>query len=93
MLSCQYTSNSAAGETSPSSFVTDLRCVCFVELNEREMSHQWPAACLSHTHTHQRPACLVRFSTDVCVLVSVCDLIDDISLCCVGVIVYVCVVL
>lgn len=50
------------------------------------------ASCLPLLHTHCRPACWATFSTGVClcVLMSICDLIDDVSvhvLCCVGVIV------
>lgn len=71
MLPCRYTFNSVAGETSPSSFVTDLRCVCVFSGVEWEGNVSPMASCLPLSHTHWKPAWWVRFSTSVCVCVSV----------------------
>ncbi len=93
LLSCRYTFNSVAGETSPSSFVTDLRCVCVLWSWMRRkclIDGQLPA---SHTHTPE--TCLLGEIFHGCVCVSVNMWPDRLYvtvhvLCCVGVIVCVC---
>lgn len=93
LLSCRYTFNCVAGETSPSSFVTDLRCVCVLWSWMRRkclIDGQLPA---SHTHTPE--TCLLGEIFHECVCVSVNMWPDRLYvtvhvLGCVGVIVCVC---